>query len=1209
MTDCAAIAKPTLRTWTLGTFLACIFILTCQPAPAVPVTGTLNIPDTGWRLWLDREATWKDDPLFLPSEVQLAALPINPPTGGWDVLDSSRGIAVTLPSTVEQHYWGQFGLRPYKNEYYFEKSDDKVLNGNVPGVSWWWTRVNLPKETRGKKILLHVRGARLRAEVFVNRQLVGYDLIEQTSFTCDVSKAALPGQANLLAIRITNPGGRLDWLDDRVDSWGNYKFYSSRGFGGLDRGLSFSVHDPVYLDDFWVLNTPQSQTVKANAVIRNDSSASGRGVLRFEVLDPNDGDRVKLTQEQPFEVEANSRKHVETQLQGHDLASWDLDTPRLYRLRATTVSAAAEPRTTWRDEREVTFGFRWFEADGISTDAVLRLNGRRIRLVSSISWGFWGRNGLWPSPELAEKEVRAAKTLGLNCLQFHRNPGKTDVLDAQDRLGLLRYMEPGGGMTALGSKFKLGTLSPDGPVDTSGRGGDPSTFAEKFLEEKIIRMIRDHRSHPSLIIYCVQNEMAPDLRNPRIHWLLRRMHEEDPSRLIVLKSGIPPRNQAWMKPYDDTVSVDRGDGVSGWRDQHSVGGPGVWQDQMYKSPTEFTHNSKNREEVVMWGEMLGSAVPDNHAGLIRQIEANGGTSYDLAEHRALLESYDRFLDRWSFRSAFKTAESLFLDIGDKCYDFWGRVIETARLSEANDYLVISGWESMPIENHSGLLDNLRNFKGNPALLRERLAPIRPVIKVHSLAAARGDNVEADLFLLNETNKSAGAFARLSLSSPKGKVTDLGKFPIPSAVKDRFVYPVAQGIKTPALVEQGQYKLRLETDSENRYSSEETILVLDPISPRGPKSIRAGVLSFDPKLHEKLSAQCGIQAEPFREDGDYQVVVIADRMFYGWPLDLRAAEIKGADDVPLYQSQARGVAENLAYTFTGLPAGRAKVTLKFAELASDRAGARVFDIEVNGKSALKDFDIFAAAGAKNTAVDREVEVETVDGTIHISIGHCATDVGVISAIKIEAGGQVRAINCGGEQYTDKSGLVWEKYVQPTLLTQNLLSRIRSGGRLLVLPDGPAAVQAYGEELGRAGVFSYQGTVGTARASWMGSWYFARRHPVFDGLPADCALKSYYQVPVYGSDGMVVEGRDVEVMAGYSRDHDRRVGAATFAVPYGKGKILVHTIPSIVTGLIDPGSIEIHAPRPGMTGEAQAADSMHRVVLRRLISNSLKYLVSN
>jgi hypothetical protein len=117
--------------------------------------------------------------------------------------------------------------------------------------------------------------------------------------------------------------------------------------------------------------------------------------------------------------------------------------------------------------------------------------------------------------------------------------------------------------------------------------------------------------------------------------------------------------------------------------------------------------------MVVWGEMLGSAVPDNHEGKVREIKASGGTSYDLEDHEAILAAYDSFLDRWGFRDAFTTSEELFLEIGNKSYDYWGRVIETARLAEANDYLVISGWESLAIENHSGLLDNLRNFKGNP----------------------------------------------------------------------------------------------------------------------------------------------------------------------------------------------------------------------------------------------------------------------------------------------------------------------------------------------------------------------------------------------------------------------------------------------------------------------------------------------------------------
>ncbi len=90
----------------------------------------------------------------------------------------------------------------------------------------------------------------------------------------------------------------------------------------------------------------------------------------------------------------------------------------------------------------VPFRFRKFGPEGLGTDAVFRLNGRRTKLYSSISRRFWGLNGMWPTPELALREVTQAKKLGLNCLNFHGNLAKEDVLRAQDTLGLPRYMEP-----------------------------------------------------------------------------------------------------------------------------------------------------------------------------------------------------------------------------------------------------------------------------------------------------------------------------------------------------------------------------------------------------------------------------------------------------------------------------------------------------------------------------------------------------------------------------------------------------------------------------------------------------------------------------------------------------------------------------------------------------------------------------------------------
>src|SRR5271163_3883977 len=72
-----------------------------------------DISTAGWRLWPDREAAWQNDTLYLPSEVKLDGMPANAPTGGWEALNDQQGIPVTLPSTVEEHYWGKFGTRPY----------------------------------------------------------------------------------------------------------------------------------------------------------------------------------------------------------------------------------------------------------------------------------------------------------------------------------------------------------------------------------------------------------------------------------------------------------------------------------------------------------------------------------------------------------------------------------------------------------------------------------------------------------------------------------------------------------------------------------------------------------------------------------------------------------------------------------------------------------------------------------------------------------------------------------------------------------------------------------------------------------------------------------------------------------------------------------------------------------------------------------------
>ena len=312
----------------------------------------------------------------------------------------------------------------------------------------------------------------------------------------------------------------------------------SHAFGGLDRALMLSAHGAVRITDCWALNTPLPKQITAHATL--EAAVDASGAVKFEVFD-KENRHVLASEVVRLELETNKEKTVQATITAPEARIWDLDTPHLYELRATWQPTYVFTPPGIRDEtHSVDFGFRWFAVDGLGNNALFRLNGRRVRIYTAISWGFWGLNGLFPITELAEKEVRAAKQLGLNTLNFHRNLGKEDVLRVHDREGLMRCMEPGGGIEAIA------------PVVTNAQ----QQSTARYMEAKIKRMIRAFRSHPSLVHYILQNEARLDLDNPNLKRVLDLMHEEDPSRSIVGNDGFVLRSpQAWIQAYGDQLHV------------------------------------------------------------------------------------------------------------------------------------------------------------------------------------------------------------------------------------------------------------------------------------------------------------------------------------------------------------------------------------------------------------------------------------------------------------------------------------------------------------------------------------------------------------------------------------------------------------------------------------------------------------------------------
>src|SRR5262249_28666224 len=92
----------------------------------------------------------------------------------------------------------------------------------------------------------------------------------------------------------------------------------------------------------------------------------------------------------------------------------------------------------------------------------------------------------------------------------------------------------------------------------------------------------------------------------------------------------------------------------------------------------------------------------------------------------------------------------------------------------------------------------------------------------------------------------------------------------------------------------------------------------------------------------------------------------DNSFSGGSTFATTAAITGTTDPTLHKPERW--APGFQNTFT-VPAGSYSVTLKYAEIFFTAAGQRVFNVNINGTAVQTNFDIFAAAGAANKAVDR------------------------------------------------------------------------------------------------------------------------------------------------------------------------------------------------------------------------------------------------
>lgn len=353
-------------------------------------------------------------------------------------------------------------------------TDDKSQLTFHRTVGWYRKSIKVTDDVR-KKVFLEFEGAHQVTDLWIHGRHVGkHRTGGYTPFHFDVTAFVDGSRGIQITLRVDN---RVQ--PDVPPDPGPFDFIK---FSGLYRDVYLVETDPVHITFNWealdagvFITTPVVDPVNLNAVIdvktvvRNELLEAKTVTVVNRVID--DTGLVVLKLEGSAKV-SGGQEWVFKQIGAieDDLRLWSIDDPYLYRVN-TLVIVEGKPV----DVQENRLGIRKFESDSVRG---FLLNEQPVELIGANRHQHYGYIGDALPDSLHVQDMRQFKQLGFNVVRTAHYSQDNALLDACDELGILVYEEA--------------------PTWISV-SQDPRWHENLEIATRV--MIRNHRNHPSVIIW------------------------------------------------------------------------------------------------------------------------------------------------------------------------------------------------------------------------------------------------------------------------------------------------------------------------------------------------------------------------------------------------------------------------------------------------------------------------------------------------------------------------------------------------------------------------------------------------------------------------------------------------------------------------------------------------------------------------------------
>jgi beta-galactosidase len=467
---------------------AALLLAVSFPVLGQQSAGNLKTKDNPGRLAITVNREWTFN--YLPS-----GEPDDAPARR--AFDDSHWPAIALP-----HTWSTFETT--REPHPFIKSaterDDSYW---WYGWGWYRKRFVIDPAMRGKRLFVEFDGVQKYSRVYLNGVFIGEHKGGYNSFCFDLTGHARFGEANLLAVRVSN---RRDDNFGGIPPMhaGNYNVY-----GGIYRDVRLVFKDPLHIPyqgsaDFeggTFVTTPEvsaaSAVVEVATWVRNDYPIARDCILSTVILDADNHvvasmeARHRIPPGKPEKLVRRSQPIRNPQL-------WSPGTPYLYRVRSIVKDGRRVA-----DEYESPLGIRWFSWN--YAEKALYVNGAKIHIHGTNRHQEYPWLGDAIPKWIHESDLRDIRVnLGHNFIRAMDYPPDPVVCDLTDRLGIIVVEEV--------PNIK------------------DIVFGVDIQKQNVREMIRRDRNHPSVFFWSMGNETTHAADS---NWAW----EEDRTRLIHVRKG------------------------------------------------------------------------------------------------------------------------------------------------------------------------------------------------------------------------------------------------------------------------------------------------------------------------------------------------------------------------------------------------------------------------------------------------------------------------------------------------------------------------------------------------------------------------------------------------------------------------------------------------------------------------------------------------